>query len=143
MTADGQTVRWHWAPSKSQECFKVESSESSTLPRPTLRPFFPSSICADKSGRVFVADLYNEAVYMLDYGDNNSGQMRPVQLLTKRSGLRGGPLSLGLDESQRHLYVADEERTVRVFSYASLVLTTSRQRVDSDDLVHPSSVERF
>ena len=133
MTADGQSVRWHWSPAKSGECFKVENSESSMPSTPTLRPFFPSSICADSCGRVFVADLYNEAVYMLDHSNSNAVQIRPVQLLTKRSGLRGGPLSLALDESQRHLYVADEERTVRVFSYASVVLTAARARVDSDD----------
>jgi len=55
----------------------------------------------------------------------------PRPLLTKKTGLRGGPLSLAVDESRLFLYVADEERTVRVFSYAAGVAASTSTTLSS------------
>jgi DNA-binding beta-propeller fold protein YncE len=75
------------------------------------RHFFPSSVCVDDVGYVFVADLYNEKVYMLD----SSGKFLKT-LLSRGHGLKGGPGALAVDK-HGHLYVADEERTIKVFKY--------------------------
>ena len=150
MSSDGRTVRWRWVPPKLSDSHSSDGTDaapSSSSSSPQQRPFFPSSICTDTSGRVFVADLYNERVYMLDGnggGDKSADDtsnsscappdcLRP--LLTKKTGLRGGPLSLAVDESRFLLYVADEERTVRVFSYAAAVTSataSARRRAVSD-----------
>lgn len=151
LPADGRSVRWRWVPPTAVDGHGAEGSENipPTSPR-SHRPFFPSSICADSDGRVFVADLYNERVYMLD-GNGEGGELVadtcqqrcsrssfdfPSPLLTRRTGLKGGPLSLAVDESRQHLYVADEERTVRVFCYAAAVAAAAnaalRQRIPSD-----------
>jgi hypothetical protein len=73
------------------------------------RQFFPSAVCCDCVGNVFVADLYNERVYMLDA----EGRFLRV-LLTQGEGLRGNPGAMATD-GRGNLYVADEERTVKVF----------------------------
>ncbi len=75
------------------------------------RHFFPSSICVDNEGYVFVADLYNEKVYMLD-----SGGKFLKELLSRGNGLRGGPGAIATD-GRGHLMVSDEERTIKVFRY--------------------------
>ena len=75
------------------------------------RHFFPSSICADQNGYVFIADLYNEKVYMLDC----SGKYIRT-ILARGDGLKGGPGAIAVD-GRGHLVVADEERTIKVFKY--------------------------
>ena len=75
------------------------------------RHFFPCSIAVDSEGYIFIADLYNEKVYMLD----SSGKHLKV-LLSRGEGLKGGPGAIAVD-GRGHLVVADEERTLRVFKY--------------------------
>ena len=75
------------------------------------RHFFPSSICVDNDGYVFIADLYNEKVYMLD----SSGKFIKV-LLSRGEGLKGGPGAIATD-GRGHLIVADEEKTLKIFKY--------------------------
>lgn len=77
------------------------------------RLFFPSSICVDAQGYVFVADLYNEKVYMLD-----SGGKYLKTLLSRGDGLRGAPSAIAVDGTGR-LYVADDEKTLKIFQYGS------------------------
>lgn len=146
LPSDGQSVSWRWVPPKSSNDVSssdggTDSSASEAEPLPR-RPFFPSSICADSSGHVFIADLYNERVYMLDCSstpvdpsgveERTSATVRSSPLLTRRTGLRGGPLSLTVDDSKRQLYVADGERTIQVFCYSGAVSVTSRSRATSD-----------
>ena len=77
------------------------------------RHFFPSSICVDSEGYIFVADLYNCKVYMLD----SSGKyLRTV--LSKATGLTDGPGALATD-GKGHLLVSDEEKTIKTFKYAN------------------------
>ncbi|KAK2147000.1 hypothetical protein LSH36_574g01062 [Paralvinella palmiformis] len=80
-------------------------------PGPGDRHFFPSAICADNKGYIFIADLYNEKVYMLD----SSGKYVKT-LLSRGDGLRGGPGAIATD-NRGHLLVADEEKTIKVFKY--------------------------
>jgi len=102
LSGDGRTTRWRWCP------------PSDTGDR---RPFFPSSVAVDStSGHVFVADLYNEKVYWLDSEGRCGGG---GAVLARGAGLRGGPAAVAVDGDRRLLYVADEERTVRVFSFAA------------------------
>ena len=75
------------------------------------RHFFPSSICVDNDGYVFIADLYNEKVYMLD----SSGKYLKT-VLSRGEGLKGGPGAIATD-CRGHLIVADEEKTLKVFKY--------------------------
>ena len=75
------------------------------------RHFFPSSICVDNDGYVFIADLYNEKVYMLD----SSGKYIKT-VLSRGEGLKGGPGAVATD-GRGHLIVADEEKTLKVFKY--------------------------
>ena len=82
-----------------------------TPPGDRNRHFFPSSICVDNDGYVFVADLYNEKVYMLD----SSGKYLKA-ILSRGDGLGGGPGAIAVD-GRGHLIVADEERTLKVFKY--------------------------
>lgn len=97
MSADGLATRWRWHPPSGDQ-----------------RPFFPSAIAVDSaSGHVFVADLYNEKVYWLEGGCGGGGAV-----LWRGAGLRGCPAAVAVDGPRRLLYVADEERTVRVFSYS-------------------------
>ena len=77
------------------------------------RLFFPSSICVDAEGYVFVADLYNEKVYMLD-----SGGKYLKTLLARGQGLRGAPSAIAVD-GRGHLIVADDEKTIKIFQYGS------------------------
>jgi len=101
LTADGQTTRWRWRPPSNGG---------------DQRPFFPSAISVDcTSGHVFVADLYNEKIYWLD----SAGRCGGGAVLARGAGLRGGPAAVAVDGDRRLLYVADEERTVRVFSYSA------------------------
>ncbi len=76
------------------------------------RAFFPSSICVDPQGYVFVADLYNEKVYMLD----SSGKYLKT-LLARGEGLKGGPGAIAVD-GRGMIAVADEEKSVKLFQYA-------------------------
>jgi len=65
---------------------------------------------------VFIADLYNEKIYWVD----SDGQCCcGGAVLTRGAGLRGGPAAIAVDGVRRLLYVADEERTVHVFSYSA------------------------
>ena len=80
-------------------------------PGPGDRHFFPSSICADSKGYIFIADLYNEKVYMLD----SSGKFVKT-LLSRGDGLKGGPGAIAAD-GRGHLLVADEEKTIKIFKY--------------------------
>lgn len=75
------------------------------------RQFFPSSVCVDQDGMVFVADLYNGKVCMLD----SKGQFVRT-LLSRGFGLSGNPGAIATD-GKGHILVADEERTVKVFQY--------------------------
>ncbi len=75
------------------------------------RLFFPSSKCVDNHGYVFIADLYNEKIYMLD-----SGGKFLKTLLSRGDGLKGSPGAIATD-GRGHLLVADEEKTVKVFKY--------------------------
>ncbi len=75
------------------------------------RHFFPSSLCVDNCGYVFVADLYNEKVYMLD----SAGKYLKT-ILDRRTGLRGGPGAIAAD-GRGNLLVADEEKSVKIFCY--------------------------
>ena len=76
------------------------------------RAFFPSSICVDPQGYIFIADLYNEKVYMLD----SSGKYLKT-LLARGDGLKGGPGAIAVD-GRGVLAVADEEKSVKLFQYA-------------------------
>ena len=76
------------------------------------RAFFPSSICVDPQGYVFIADLYNEKVYMLD----SSGKYLKT-LLSRGDGLKGGPGAIAVD-GRGVLAVADEEKSIKLFQYA-------------------------
>ena len=76
------------------------------------RHFFPCSIAVDTEGYIFIADLYNEKIYMLD----SSGKFLKT-LLSRGDGLKGGPGAIAVD-GRGHLIVADEERTLRVFKYS-------------------------
>lgn len=76
------------------------------------RAFFPSSICVDPQGYVFIADLYNEKVYMLD----SSGKYLRT-LLARGDGLKGGPGAIAVDGSGL-IAVADEEKSLKLFQYA-------------------------
>lgn len=78
------------------------------------RQFFPSSVCVDQMGTIFVADLYNGKVCMLDAG----GQLVRV-LLSRDFGLSGNPGAIATD-GKGHIFVADEERTVKVFRYRKI-----------------------
>ena len=111
LTADGRTTKWRWSPPSGGG---------------DRRPFFPSAVSVDNtSGHVFVADLYNEKVYRLD----SAGGARccgicddpsaAAAVLSRGSGLRGGPAAMAVDGTRRLLYVADEERTVHVFDYSA------------------------
>jgi DNA-binding beta-propeller fold protein YncE len=80
-------------------------------PGPGDRHFFPSSICVDPKGYIFIADLYNEKVYMLD----SSGKFVKT-LLSRGDGLKGGPGAIAAD-GRGHLLVADEEKVIKVFKY--------------------------
>ena len=80
-------------------------------PGPGDRHFFPSAICADNKGYIFIADLYNEKVYMLD----SSGKYVKT-LLSRGDGLKGGPGAIATD-NRGHLLVADEEKSIKVFKY--------------------------
>jgi len=105
MKADGQTTRWRWRP-------PADGGDQ--------RPFFPSAVAVDStSGHVFVADLYNEKVYWLD-SEGRCGGGGGGAVLARGAGLRGGPAALAVDGARRRLYVADEESTVRVFSYVDV-----------------------
>ncbi|ELU17575.1 hypothetical protein CAPTEDRAFT_45471, partial [Capitella teleta] len=84
LSADGQRIMWRFSPSGGRD-----------------RHFFPSSICVDSDGYIFIADLYNEKVYMLD----SSGKFLKT-LLSRGNGLRGGPGAICTD-GQGHLLVAD------------------------------------
>lgn len=75
------------------------------------RHFFPSSICVDSDGYIFIADLYNEKVYMLD-----SGGKYLKTLLSRGHGLKGGPGAIATD-GRGHLLVADQEKTLQIFRY--------------------------
>lgn len=75
------------------------------------RQFFPSSVCVDQDGMIFVADLYNGKVFMLD---SKGRFMRTI--LARGKGLKGNPGAITTD-NKHHLFVADEERTVKVFRY--------------------------
>lgn len=100
LSADGRTTKWSWSP----------PSDSGDQ-----RPFFPSAVSVDStSGDVFVADLYNEKIYRMD----SEGRCGGGAALTRGAGLRGGPAAIAVDGLRRLLYVADEERTVHVFSYS-------------------------
>lgn len=113
MSRDSQTVSWCWSP---------QNAAAADADR---RPFFPSSICVDAtSGHVFVSDLYNEKVYMLDGATGRNCVADNRALLGRGSGLRGGPAALCVDARHR-LYVADEERTVHVFDYSAAIVATS------------------
>lgn len=79
------------------------------------RQFFPSSVCVDQDGTVFVADLYNGKVCMLD----SKGQFIRT-LLSREFGLSGNPGAIATD-GKGHIYVADEERTVKIFQYKKIV----------------------
>lgn len=75
------------------------------------RQFFPSSVCVDHDGTIFVADLYNGKVCVLDA---NGRFVRT--LLSRDFGLSGNPGAIATD-GRGHIFVADEERTVKVFQY--------------------------
>lgn len=94
LSSDGERIIWRFCPSGGRD-----------------RHFFPSSICVDNDGYIFIADLYNEKVYMLD----SSGKYLKT-LLSRGNGLRGGPGAIAVD-GLGHLLVADEERTLKVFKY--------------------------
>jgi len=66
---------------------------------------------------VFIADLYNEKIYWVDAEGRCCCGGGAV--LTRGAGLRGGPAAIAVDGVRRLLYVADEERTVHVFSYSA------------------------
>jgi len=85
------------------------------------RLFFPSSISIDHLGYIFVADLCNEKVHMLDSG----GKLIKL-LLSRGCGLRGAPGVITTDD-HGHLYVADEERTIKVFKYSNGDFTFTRR----------------
>lgn len=85
------------------------------------RHFFPCSIAVDNEGYIFIADLYNEKVYMLD----SSGKPLKV-LLSRGEGLKGGPGALAVD-GRGHLIVADEERSLKVFKYGDKGFTMYRR----------------
>ena len=84
------------------------------------RHFFPSSIAVDADGYVFVADLFDKKVYMLDSG----GRLLRTLLSCgvggggggTPGGLTGAPGAIAVDD-RGQLYVADEEKTVKVFKY--------------------------
>jgi len=102
LTAAERTAKWRWCPPSTGG---------------DQRRFFPSAISVDSvSGHVFVADLYNEKVYWMD---SEGRCCCGGAVLSRGAGLRGGPAALAVDGFRRLLYVADEERTVRVFSYFS------------------------
>lgn len=102
LTADTRTIKWRWCPPSTGG---------------DQRPFFPSAISVDcTSGDVFVADLYNEKVYWMD---SEGRCCCGGAVLTRGAGLRGGPAALAVDGLRRLLYVADEDRTVHVFSYSA------------------------
>jgi len=121
LSGDSHTTLWRWRP-------PPDGGDH--------RPFFPSAISVDStSGHVFVADLYNEKVYWLDCEGRCGGGGGPV--LSRGAGLRGGPAAVAVDGARRLLYVADEERTVRVFSFAAAdhdrsALTFDRPRSTDD-----------
>ena len=87
----------------------------------TPRPFFPNSLCADTNGYVFVSDLYNCNIYMLD----SCGKC--LRYFTSGDlGLRTGPSCIAVG-SKGQLVVADEERTLKVFTYGNGGFTLQRR----------------
>ena len=120
LTADERKTKWRWSPPSNSG---------------DQRPFFPSAISVDSvSGHVFVADLYNQNVYWMD---SDGRCCCGGAVLTRGAGLRGGPAALAVDGVRRLLYVADEERTVRVFSYS-----TADQHQQQQPAVSFSAFER-
>ena len=71
--------------------------------------FFPSSICVDNHGYVFIADLYNENIYMLDC----TGKYLQT-VLSRKTGLKGNPTAISVDDKGL-LYIADEEKVLKIF----------------------------
>jgi hypothetical protein len=96
--------KWSWAPSFEGK-----------------RKFFPDAICTDNNGYIFIADVCSENIYMLD----SSGKFLK-NIVSRSNGLNGGPAAIATD-CNGHLYVCDEERTVKVFKYGSGDFTLYRR----------------
>lgn len=79
--------------------------------KPLERKFFPSSITIDREGYIFVADLYNEKIFMLD----SCGSLLRT-ILSKGCGLRSSPVSIATN-GDGCLAVIEEQRTIKVFRY--------------------------
>ena len=79
------------------------------------RRFYPSCIQVTEDGYVFIGDLYNHKVYMLD----SSGKYIKT-LLSRDDGLSSGPGAIHVvtTNTSGHIYVADEEKTIKVYKYS-------------------------
>ena len=83
---------------------------------PDERRFYPSAISVDaQAGLIFVSDLYNDRIFLL----SSAGILLQL-LLSLGSGLDGHPTATAVD-GRGNLFVADEERTVKVFGYSRYV----------------------
>ena len=94
--------------------------------RPDERTFFPSSISVDaQAGLIFVSDLYNCKIFLL----NSAGNLLKT-LLSLQTGLSDHPTATAVD-GRGNLFVADEERTVKVFQYCRSLDLNSVEDLDN------------
>lgn len=115
---------------------QFEDGTTSVCHHDISRPFFPSSIAVDqRRGTIFVADLYNDAVYVLNADGSHIGTVtKPSGITSSRNTYHsdavdgcgpfgagetdiGGPTALAVDSDRQLLYVASNGRAISVYRY--------------------------
>lgn len=111
----------------------VQNDELGGVGGYSSRRFFPSSIAVDsRLGVAFVADLYNDAVYLVDAEDGlHIGTLTlsrqhvdvrtvsdtPAQDDDHVTSATSGPTALTVDPDRRLLYAAASGRAISVYEY--------------------------